>query len=103
MPPPSGLCSAQARARPGGRDGSTEEDTMRFPKLLEAAAIGALLVSACSGGGAGGSTAPSAAPDPCAGAAAHSGEKLTLPTDKSKIKIGVAADVGKVDDKNFNE
>jgi len=76
---------------------------MRFPKLLEAAAIGALLVSACSGGGAGGSTGPSAAPDPCAGAAAHSGEKLTLPTDKSKIKIGVAADVGKVDDKNFNE
>ncbi len=28
---------------------------------------------------------------------------MTLPTDKTKIKIGVATDVGKIDDKNFNE
>jgi basic membrane protein A and related proteins len=76
---------------------------MRIPKLLEAAAVTALVVSACTGGGAGSSVAPSAPPDPCAGAAAHSGEKITLPTDKTKIKIGVATDVGKVDDKNFNE
>jgi basic membrane protein A len=77
---------------------------MRIPKLLEAVAVGALVVSACSGGGGGGaSAAPSAAPDPCAGAAKHTGDAITMPTDKTKIKIGVATDVGKVDDKNFNE
>jgi basic membrane protein A len=75
---------------------------MRIPKLLEAVAVSALIVSACTGG-AGSSVAPSAPPDPCAGAVAHSGAKITLPTDKTKIKIGVATDVGKVDDKNFNE
>src|SRR6476646_1006478 len=66
-----------------------------------------IALSACgSGSGASGSAAaaaPSATPDPCAGAAKHSGDARTLPTDKSQTKIGVAADVGKIDDKNFNE
>ncbi len=66
-----------------------------------------IALSACSSGsGASGSAAaaaPSATPDPCAGAAKHSGDARTLPTDKSQTKIGVAADVGKIDDKNFNE
>ena len=75
---------------------------MRIPKLLEAVAVSALIVSACTGG-AGSSVGPSAPPDPCAGAVAHGGAKIALPTDKTKIKIGVATDVGKVDDKNFNE
>ena len=62
----------------------------------------AFFVAACSS--TSGTTAPeSAAPDPCAGAAKHSGDERTLPTDTSQIKIGVATDVGKVDDKNFNE
>jgi basic membrane protein A len=61
----------------------------------------AVIVSACSS--AAGTPAPTPTPDPCAGAAKHSGAAITLPTDKSKIKIGVATDVGRVDDKNFNE
>lgn len=78
-------------------------------RSLGLVAIGGLsiMLSACSSGGgasAGASAAaPSATPDPCAGAAKHSGDARTLPTDKSAIKIGVAADVGKIDDKNFNE
>lgn len=61
----------------------------------------AVIVAACSS--AGGTPAPTPTPDPCAGAAKHSGAAITMPTDKSKIKIGVATDVGRVDDKNFNE
>ncbi len=78
-------------------------------RSLGLVAIGGLsiMLSACSSGGgasAGASAAaPSATPDPCAGAAKHSGDARTLPTDKSAIKIGVATDVGKIDDKNFNE
>jgi basic membrane protein A and related proteins len=78
-------------------------------RSLGLVAIGGLsiMLSACSSGGgasAGASAAaPTATPDPCAGAAKHSGDARTLPTDKSAIKIGVAADVGKIDDKNFNE
>jgi basic membrane protein A and related proteins len=59
----------------------------------------AIILSACSSTG-GGSAAPSAAPDPCAGAAAGT---HTPPTDWSKAKIGVATDIGTLDDKNFNE
>jgi len=81
---------------------------MRIRSLgLVAFASLSIILSACSSGGgssAGASAAaPSASPDPCAGAAAHSGDKRTLPTDTSQIKIGVATDVGKIDDKNFNE
>jgi len=63
----------------------------------------AILLSACTntGGGAGASAAASAAPDPCAGAAA--GPAHTAPTDWSKAKIGVATDIGTLDDKNYNE
>ncbi len=62
----------------------------------------AIVLSACSSsGGGGGSAAPSAAPDPCAGAAA--GPAHTAPTDWSKAKIGVATDIGTLDDKNYNE
>jgi basic membrane protein A len=77
-----------------------EGRTMRIRTMLPALlAAGALTVSACQPGGGG----PTPTPDPCAGSAKHSGEARTLPTDKSQIKIGVATDVGKVDDKNFNE
>ena len=62
----------------------------------------AFVVAACSST-AGTSAPESAAPDPCAGAAKRSGDAIALPTDTSQIKIGVATDVGKVDDKNFNE
>lgn len=74
----------------------------QIPALL---AVGALTLAACQpgGGGPSGSAGPTPTPDPCAGAAKHSGEARKLPTDKSQIKIGVATDVGKVDDKNFNE
>jgi basic membrane lipoprotein Med (substrate-binding protein (PBP1-ABC) superfamily) len=61
----------------------------------------AILLSACSNTGSTGSAAPSAAPDPCAGAAA--GPAHTAPTDWSKAKIGVATDIGTPDDKNYNE
>ena len=62
----------------------------------------ALLVSACSSTSSPGtSAAASAAPDPCAGAAA--GPAHTAPTDWSKAKIGVATDIGTLDDKNYNE
>ena len=60
----------------------------------------ALVISACSGSG---SPAASAPPNPCAGATTHSGAAHTFPTDKTKWKIGVATDVGTVNDKNFNE
>ncbi len=66
-----------------------------------AIAMLAIVVSACTSSG--GSPAASTAPDPCAGASAHAGAKHTIPTDKTKIKIGVATDVGTVNDKNFNE
>jgi basic membrane protein A and related proteins len=61
----------------------------------------AILVSACSNTGSGGSPGVTAAPDPCAGAAA--GPAHTPPTDWSKAKIGVATDIGTLDDKNYNE
>ena len=81
---------------------------MRIRSLGLVAIAGlSIILSACSsssGSSAGASAAaPSATPDPCAGAAKHSGDAMTLPTDKTKIKIGVATDVGKIDDKNFNE
>ena len=79
---------------------------MRIRSLGLVALAGlSIVLSACSSGGASGSAAaaPSATPDPCAGAAKHSGDARTLPTDKTQTKIGVAADVGKIDDKNFNE
>jgi basic membrane protein A and related proteins len=76
----------------------------RSSRLSVFAAV-AIVLSACSntggGGGGGGSAAPSAAPDPCAGAAA--GPAHTQPTDWSKAKIGVATDIGTLDDKNYNE
>jgi basic membrane protein A len=62
----------------------------------------ALVATACSSGG-GGTPGPTPTPNPCAGAAAHSGAKHVLPTDKTKLKIGVATDVGTINDKNFNE
>jgi basic membrane protein A len=61
----------------------------------------AILLSACSNTGSGASAAASTAPDPCAGAAA--GPAHTQPTDWSKAKIGVATDIGTLDDKNYNE
>ena len=81
---------------------------MRIRSLGLVAVAGlSIILSACSsssGSSAGASAAaPSATPDPCAGAAKHSGDARTLPTDKTAIKIGVATDVGKIDDKNFNE
>ena len=81
---------------------------MRIRSLGLVAIAGlSIILSACSsssGSSAGASAAaPSATPDPCAGAAKHSGDARTLPTDKTAIKIGVATDVGKIDDKNFNE
>lgn len=63
----------------------------------------AVVVSACSSSTGGASAAPTPTPDPCAGAAAHSGPAHQMPTDKTKLKIGVASDVGTIDDKNFNE
>jgi basic membrane lipoprotein Med (substrate-binding protein (PBP1-ABC) superfamily) len=60
----------------------------------------AIILSACSSTPGGGSAAASAAPDPCAGAAAGT---HTPPTDWSKAKIGVATDIGTLDDKNYNE
>ncbi|MFI5261459.1 MAG: BMP family ABC transporter substrate-binding protein [Candidatus Limnocylindrales bacterium] len=61
-----------------------------------------LLVSACSStGSTGSSPGASATPNPCAGAAA--GPTHTAPTDWSKAKIGVATDIGTLDDKNYNE
>lgn len=75
---------------------------MRTRSLGLAALVGtALIVAACNTGGTAGGPTPT--PDPCAGAAKHSGDARTLPTDPSQIKIGVGTDVGKVDDKNFNE
>ena len=81
---------------------------MRIRSLGLVAVAGlSIILSACSsssGSSAGASAAaPSATPDPCAGAAKHSGDAMTLPADKTAIKIGVATDVGKIDDKNFNE
>ncbi len=59
----------------------------------------ALIASSCTTGG--GSPSASATPDPCAAFAP--GKSHTMPTDKTKIKIGVVTDVGTVNDKNFNE
>jgi basic membrane protein A len=61
----------------------------------------AIIVSACSTSGA--SPSPTPVPNPCAGATAHSGGPHQFPTDPTKWKIGVATDVGTVNDKNFNE
>ncbi|MEA2607450.1 MAG: basic rane protein [Chloroflexota bacterium] len=61
----------------------------------------AIVLSACSNTGSTGSAAASVAPDPCAGAAANASH--TAPTDWSKAKIGVATDIGTLDDKNYNE
>jgi basic membrane protein A len=71
---------------------------------MSIAMVGVLVLTAasCTSGG-GGSAAPSAPPDPCAGAKAHGGAAHQLPTDKTKVKIGVSTDVGTVNDKNFNE
>lgn len=75
---------------------------MHIRKLVPTVLFGtALVVAACGTGGT--ASGPTPTPDPCAGAAAHSGDARTIPTDTSQIKIGVATDVGKVDDKNFNE
>jgi basic membrane protein A and related proteins len=73
-------------------------------RLMSIAMVGVLVLTAasCTSGG-GGSAAPSAPPDPCAGAKAHGGAAHQLPTDKTKVKIGVSTDVGTVNDKNFNE
>ncbi len=60
----------------------------------------ALLVTACTTGSSS-SAGPTPTPNPCAGAAA--GPTHTAPTDWSKAKIGVATDIGTLDDKNFNE
>ena len=61
---------------------------MRIRSLgLVAFASLSIILSACSSSGssAGASAAaPSATPDPCAGAAKHSGDAMTLPTDKTK-------------------
>ena len=62
----------------------------------------ALIASGCTNTGSA-SVAPSAPANPCAGATAHSGGPHVFPTDKTKWKIGVATDVGTVNDKNFNE
>lgn len=48
-----------------------------------------------------GSKAPP--PNPCAGIHPHSGPTHVFPTNPAEWKIGVATDVGSVDDKNFNE
>jgi basic membrane protein A len=62
----------------------------------------AVIASACTN--TGGASAPaSAAANPCAGATPHAGAAHVFPTDTSKWKIGVATDVGTVNDKNFNE
>jgi basic membrane protein A len=75
---------------------------MRVGRLVPVVLVGtAMVIAGCSSGGTAGGPTPT--PDPCAGAAKHSGDARTLPADKSAIKIGVATDVGKVDDKNFNE
>ena len=63
-------------------------------------AVFALASAACTSGG-GGSQAPTAPPDPCAGQTA--GAAHTLPTDAKQYKIGVLADIGSLTDKNFNE
>ena len=60
----------------------------------------ALVAAACTTGSSS-SPSASATPDPCA--AFTPGKDHTMPTDKSKIKIGVVTDVGTVNDKNFNE
>jgi basic membrane protein A len=73
---------------------------MRIRTTLALFVASATIIAACTGGG---SPAPTATPDPCAGAAKHSGDARTIPADHALIKIGVATDVGKVDDKNFNE
>jgi len=68
-----------------------------------------ILVAACSNTGssasaaAGASAAASAAANPCAGFTAKAAGAHALPSDKTKWKIGVATDVGTVNDKNFNE
>ncbi len=75
---------------------------MRIRSLVPTVLVGtALVIAGCGGGGT--AAGPTPTPDPCAGAAKHSGDARTLPTDPTAIKIGVATDVGKVDDKNFNE
>src|SRR3990172_7790640 len=85
-------CDAAAIHRGGG--------SMRIRNLAPAVLVGtALVVAACGTGGT--ATGPTPTPDPCAGAAKHSGDARALPTDTSQVKIGVATDVGKVDDKNF--
>jgi basic membrane protein A and related proteins len=72
---------------------------MRIRSVVLTLLIGpAIVLAACSTTGGGGA---STAPDPCAGAAA--GPAHTAPTDWSKAKIGVATDIGTLDDKNFNE
>jgi basic membrane protein A and related proteins len=78
---------------------------MRIHSLgLTLFAVSALAISACTNtGGGGGSASPSAAANPCAGATAHSGGPHQFPTDPKQWKIGVATDVGTVNDKNFNE
>ncbi len=56
----------------------------------------AIVVSACTGGGA--STAPSVAPSVVPSVAPS-----VAPSTGSTLKIGVVTDVGTVDDKNFNQ
>src|SRR4051794_15434819 len=68
---------------------------------LTLVSVAALLLSACTPTGSGGSPAASVAPDPCAGAKA--GAAHTAPPDWSKAKIGVVTDIGTLNDKNFNE
>ena len=62
----------------------------------------ALLVAAC-GGGTGGTSSPGAAtPSPSPKPPCKTGTGAALPTG-ADLKIGVVADIGTVNDKNFNE
>src|SRR3989454_6805316 len=74
----------------------------RFPGLALLVGL-AIIASACTSASSPSASAAPSAANPCAGATAHSGGTHVFPTDKTKWKIGVATDVGTVNDKNFNE
>ena len=74
---------------------------MRIRRMGLTLLAGIALVAAACTTGSSSSPSASATPDPCA--AFTPGKGHTLPTDKTKIKIGVVTDVGTVNDKNFNE
>ena len=81
---------------------------IRVPKALASFAVVALVAAACSSAAATPSAAPTAAPTTAPTAAATAAAATPTPAASasaaaSTLKIGVVTDVGRVDDKNFNQ